>query len=65
MILKRFKRPSWMLISFTTAILLIDGLESFYSGGIWVAEADRPGKVDVIVCLNGPERVKKAAELTH
>ena len=59
------KTPKWFLISFLAAILILFGLRAFTMAGLWVAEADRPGKVDVIVCLNGSERIKKTAELYH
>jgi uncharacterized SAM-binding protein YcdF (DUF218 family) len=63
--LKRIKRPSWTLIFSIVAILGLIGLRAFTQAGLWISEADRPGKMDVIVCLNGSERVKKAAELYH
>ncbi len=63
--LMKFKRPSWMLIFFTAAILLLVGLRAFTVAGLWLAESDRQGKVDVIICLNGSERIKKTAELYH
>ena len=63
--LMKFKRPSWMLISFTTVILLLVGLRAFTLAGLWVAEGDRLGKADLIICLNGSERIKKTAELYH
>lgn len=65
MMLKGIQKPSWTLIVFLSALLLLMGLRAFTGAGLWVAEADRPGKVDVIVCLNGSARIKKAAELYH
>ena len=63
--LKRSKRPSGKLTLFIVAILLLVGLRAFTRAGVWVAKSDRPRKVDVIICLNGSERIKKAAELYH
>ena len=63
--MKISKRPSWTTIFFAAAILLLVGLRAFTLAGLWVAEADRPGKADVIICLNGSERIKKTAELYH
>ncbi len=64
-VLKIFKKTRWLLIFSMAAVFILAGLRAFTMAGLWVAEADRPGKVDVIVCLNGSERVKKAAELYH
>jgi uncharacterized SAM-binding protein YcdF (DUF218 family) len=33
--------------------------------GVLLSRSDLPQKVDVIVCLNGPERIKKSASLYH
>jgi uncharacterized SAM-binding protein YcdF (DUF218 family) len=59
------KTPKWLLLSFLAAIFILVGLRAFTRAGLWVAEADRPGKAEVIVCLDGTERIKKAAELYH
>ena len=64
-VLNILKTPKWLLISFLAAIFVLVGLKAFTMAGLWVAEADRPGEVDVIVCLNGSERIKKTAELYH
>jgi len=59
------KTPKRLLISFLAAVFILVALRAFTMAGLWVVEADRPEKVDVIVCLNGTERIKKTAELYH
>lgn len=38
---------------------------AFQNAGIWLSNSDSPKKAEVIVCLGGPDRVRKAAELVH
>jgi uncharacterized SAM-binding protein YcdF (DUF218 family) len=44
-------------------LLVLIGLWSFTRLGDWLAVADSPARADAIVCLNGDQRVRKAAEL--
>lgn len=39
------------------------GWAGFQEGGVWLSKTDLPKKAKVIVCLGGPERDRKAAEL--
>ena len=51
--------------SLLAAILLIGliGRWGFLHVGDWLSKSDAPQRVDVIICLGGTERVKKAASL--
>ncbi len=41
------------------------GWQGYRNVGFWLAQSDGPQKAEVMVCLGGPERIRKAAELFH
>jgi uncharacterized SAM-binding protein YcdF (DUF218 family) len=54
------------LIIFSIVLLLISwGIYAWTHLGTWLVAADRPQPAEVIVCLSGPERIRKSAELFH